>query len=65
MLVRLLTGIKAGTELEVEDAVGRSFLASGKAELVVSEVAETPEVLETPEKPATRRRRAKVAPETR
>jgi hypothetical protein len=65
MEVRLTSGLKAGEVIEVEDPVGRAFLASGKAELVVSEPVEAPEVLETPEKPATRKRRAKVDPETR
>lgn len=63
MEVRLLTGIKAGTVIAVEDSVGRAFLHSGKAELVVTE--EVAEVQESPEKPKRRRKPAAAAAETR
>lgn len=53
MLVRLCTGPDAGTEIEVDDSIGRGYLASGRAELV--ETAEVGDVLETPERPKGRR----------
>jgi hypothetical protein len=64
MQVRLKTGLKAGEVIEVADAVGQAFLASGKADLV--ETAEVADVQETPERPKRRNRRTTpAAPETR
>lgn len=56
---------KPGEVVEVEDSVGRAYVAAGKAEPV--ETAEIADVAETPERPKNRARRTapKAEPETR
>lgn len=41
--VRLLTGEKAGEQIDVDAEVAQAFVVSGKAELVTSEPIDTPE----------------------
>lgn len=41
--VRLLSGLKAGEQVEASPDVAHAWVTSGKAELVTSERVETPE----------------------